>query len=68
MADFAGHVALFVGQEEPQVAVAADQALLLEAGKAFLDLALERQLVGIDWSLTQSVARLSTLGLTMSGM
>ena len=48
MADFAGHIALFVGQEEPEVAVAADQALLFEAGQAFLDAALERQLVGID--------------------
>ena len=48
VADFAGDIALLVGQEEPQVAVAIDQALLLEAGQAFLDARLEHQLVGID--------------------
>jgi hypothetical protein len=49
MADFAGHVAFFIGQEEPEVAIAADQALLFESGKAFLYPALERQFVGIDF-------------------
>jgi hypothetical protein len=35
MADFAGHVALFIGQEKPEIAIAADQALLFEAGQDF---------------------------------
>ena len=48
VADLACDVALFVGEEEPQVAIAADQALLLEPAEALLDLALEGQLVGVD--------------------
>ncbi len=49
MADFAGHVAFFIGQEKPEIAVAADQALLFEAGKTFLYPALECKFVGIDF-------------------
>jgi hypothetical protein len=48
VADLAGNVALFVGEEEPQVAVAAHQTLLFKAGEALLDLALEGELVGVD--------------------
>jgi hypothetical protein len=48
VANFAGDVTLFIGQEKPQVAIAADQAFLLQPGQAFLDLAFERQFVSID--------------------
>ena len=48
MPDLARHIAFFVGQEEPEIAVAADEPLLFEAGEAFLYAALECQLVGVD--------------------
>ena len=48
VADLARDVALFVGEEEPQVAVAADQALLFQPAEALLDLAFEGQFVGVD--------------------
>ena len=48
MADLPGDIAFLVGQEKPQIAVAIDQTLLFEPGQAFLNAALEDQLVGID--------------------
>src|SRR3989338_3761980 len=48
MPDFAGDIAFFVGQEIPEVAIATDQTLMLQTGQAFLNLALECQLVGIN--------------------
>ena len=46
--DLLRNIALFVGQEEPEVAVAADQVLPLQPGQALLDLALQGQFVGVD--------------------
>ena len=48
MPDFACDITFFVGQEEPQIAVAADEPLLFKTRQAFLYAALECQLVGVD--------------------
>ena len=51
--DFLRHVAFFVGQEEPQVAVAVDEVFALQAFQAFRDAALEGQFVGVDLGQAQ---------------
>ena len=51
--DFLRHIAFFVGQEEPQVAVAVDEVFALQAFQAFRDAALEGQFVGVDLGQAQ---------------
>ncbi len=48
MANLSRHIALFIGQKKPKIAIPADQALLLQAGQAFLNLPLQTQLVSIN--------------------
>ena len=48
MSNFARDVALFIGQEKPQITVAADEALLLKASQTFLNFALKGKLVSVD--------------------
>ncbi len=48
MTDLAGDIPFFVGEEEPQIAIAIDQPLVLQASEAFLNLALECELVRVD--------------------
>lgn len=47
------HIAFFVGEEEPQVAVAVDEVFALQAFQAFRDAALEGEFVGVDLGQAQ---------------